>query len=29
MFGDFVDEELENKKPTTEETAVEEEETSE
>ena len=25
MFGDFVDEELENKKPTTEETAVEEE----
>ena len=29
MFGDFVEEELENKKPTTEETAVEEEETSE
>lgn len=27
MFGDFVDEELENKKPTTEETDVEEEET--
>jgi hypothetical protein len=29
MFGDFVEEELENKKPTTEETAVEEEETLE
>lgn len=29
MFGDFVDEELENKKPTTEETGVEEEETFE
>ena len=27
MFGDFVEEELENKKPTTEETVVEEEET--
>ena len=29
MFGDFVEEELENKKPTTEETAVEEEESLE
>jgi hypothetical protein len=29
MFGDFVEEELENKKPTTEETDVEEEETFE
>jgi transposase len=29
MFGDFVEDELENKKPTTEETAVEEDETLE